>query len=169
MWFDIKKLKYRGTQIAYAVVCIRKLWLFSKGISMERASDRVALGKLLDEESFEGERGFEDWNVSIDFITSKDGLVVHEIKLSRALEEAHIFQVKYYLYYLKARGVEVSRGVIHYPKARRILEVVLKEEDVERLEEIIDTVDKVLKLEEPPSPIRAPYCRSCAYRELCYG
>ncbi len=41
--------------------------------------------------------GFTDENVSIDFITSENGIVVHEVKLSKALEEAHIFQVKYYL------------------------------------------------------------------------
>ena len=35
---DLKELKFRGTQVAYYVVCQRKLWLFTKGISFEKES-----------------------------------------------------------------------------------------------------------------------------------
>ena len=51
-----KELKFKGTQVAYAVVCPKKLWLFSKGITMEHTSDRVALGKFLDETSFRSQK-----------------------------------------------------------------------------------------------------------------
>ncbi|RMH79406.1 MAG: Dna2/Cas4 domain-containing protein [Acidobacteria bacterium] len=52
---ELRLLKYRGTQVAYFVVCKRKLWLFTKGLGFEHLSERVALGKFLDEVSFQKE------------------------------------------------------------------------------------------------------------------
>jgi len=164
-----KELKFKGTQVAYAVVCPRKLWLFSKGITMEHTSDRVALGKFLDETSFRRERGFWDENVSIDFITSEEGLIVHEVKSSKALEDAHIMQVKYYMYYLRKKGAWVSHGVLHYPRLRRIERVKLSEEDARELERILSNIEEILSLPVPPKVINEPYCKNCAYYELCYG
>ena len=164
-----KELKFKGTQVAYAVVCPRKLWLFSKGITMEHTSDRVALGKFLDEESFKREEGFSDENVSIDFITSEEGIVVHEVKSSKALEEAHIMQVKYYIYYLRNKGVLVSHGLLHYPRLRKIERVELTEGDIKELESVLSRIEEVLSLPTPPKVIDKPYCKKCAYYELCYG
>lgn len=164
-----KELKFKGTQVAYAVVCPRKLWLFSKGITMEHTSDRVALGKFLDETSFRRERGFWDENVSIDFITSEEGLVIHEVKSSKALEDAHFMQVKYYMYYLRKKGARVSHGVLHYPRLRKIERVELLEEDARELERILSNIEEILSLPVPPKVINKPYCKKCAYYELCYG
>ena len=164
-----KELKFKGTQVAYAVVCPRKLWLFSKGITMEHTSDRVALGKFLDEESFKREEGFSDENVSIDFITSEEGLIVHEVKSSKALEDAHIMQVKYYIYYLGNKGVQASHGLLHYPRLRRIERVGFSEEDAEELESVLSHIEEVLSLPNPPKVIDKPYCKKCAYYEFCYG
>ncbi len=169
MFEEMKELKIKGTQVAYALICRRKLWLFSKGISLEHTSDRVSLGKLLDETSFADKSGFTDENVSIDFITSENGIVVHEVKLSRALEEAHIFQVKYYLYYLKNKGVKVSHGIIHYPKIRKLRRVALLKEETEKLKELLSGIEETLSLPRPPEVIKEPYCRKCAYYEFCYG
>ena len=164
-----KELKFKGTQVAYAVVCPRKLWLFSKGITMESSHDRVALGKVIDRETFKSEKSFTDENISIDFITTEEGLVVHEVKLSDSMEEAHIMQVKYYIYYLHRAGVKTSYGVIHYPKQRRIKKVVLTHEDRKIIEGVLNRIDEVLSLPRPPHVIDAPYCKKCAYYYLCYG
>lgn len=169
MFEEVRELKVKGTQVAYAMICKRKLWLFSKGVSFEHTSDRVSLGKLLDDTSFNDKEGFTDENVSIDFITSEDGVVVHEVKLSKSMEDAHIFQVKYYLYYLKNKGVKVSHGVIHYPKMRKLRRVDLLEKDAEKLEELLWEIQRTLSLPKPPEVIKAPYCRRCAYYEFCYG
>ena len=44
MEFDFDKLKTQGVKINYYYICKRKLWLFSKGITMEDNSDRVMCG-----------------------------------------------------------------------------------------------------------------------------
>jgi CRISPR-associated exonuclease Cas4 len=166
---EFKELRFKGTQVAYAIICERKLWLFSRGISMEHTSERVNLGKLLDETSFKDKEGFMDENVSIDFITSEEGIIVHEIKLSRAMEKAHILQVKYYLYYLKTKSVKISHGIIHYPRIKKLIKVELTEEDKENIKNILPKIRDILLLPKPPRIIRASYCSKCAYFELCYG
>lgn len=45
--------------------------------------------------------------INIDFIREHQEL--HEIKKSKAIEEAGIWQVKYYLYYLEERGVKTLK------------------------------------------------------------
>jgi len=166
---NISKLRYKGTQVAYAVVCERKLWLFSKGIALEHTSDRVRLGKVLDETSFREEEHFIDENVGLDFVKVGKEVVVHEVKLSRSLESAHRLQVLYYIYYLRHKGVKASRGVIHYPKAKRTEEVRLTGKDERLLEEALRKIDNILSLPHPPKVERKPYCTKCAYFEFCYG
>ena len=92
---------------------------------MESESEYVKLGKLLDETSFKRveREEFAYEPVSIDFFTEENGLVIHEVKHSQALEGAHILQVKYYMYYLKEKGIKVSNAILHYPKVKVIKEV----------------------------------------------
>ncbi len=168
---DVRELKYRGTQVAYYVVCQRKLWLFSKGISLEHLSEWVALGKLLDERSFKREReeDFYDEPVKIDFISTGEEIVVHEVKHSRSIETAHELQVKYYIYYLRQKGIKSSRAILHYPKAKQIKEVYLTPEEERLIETALRRMEHILSLEKPPPVEEKPYCKSCAYEEFCYG
>ena len=90
-----------GVMIYYYFVCSRKLWYFCHQINMEDENENVQLGKLLDENSYKrDDKHIEiDGIINIDFIHEKNEL--HEIKKSKSIEEAGIWQVKYYLYYLK--------------------------------------------------------------------
>lgn len=77
---------------------------------MEQNNENVKLGKILDESSYirENKHIEIDGTINIDFI--HDYKVLHEVKKSRKIEEAGIWQVKYYLYYLKQRGGGRYRG-----------------------------------------------------------
>lgn len=48
----IETVKIQGVKINYYYICKRKLWLFSKGITMEQHNDRVITGKLVHESSY---------------------------------------------------------------------------------------------------------------------
>jgi len=48
----VQDLRITGIKINYLFVCERKLWLFDRGIGMESTSERVLLGKILEESSF---------------------------------------------------------------------------------------------------------------------
>jgi CRISPR-associated exonuclease Cas4 len=46
-------------------------------------------------------------------------MAVHEIKMSHALEEASKYQILYYIYYLRKKGIDCKKGVIHFPESKR--------------------------------------------------
>lgn len=97
--------KITGLMVYYYFICQRKLWYFTNEINMEQNSELVAIGTALDEGSYtrENKNILIDNTINIDFI--KNGAVLHEVKKTKAMEEAGIWQVKYYMYYLENKGV----------------------------------------------------------------
>lgn len=161
-------MKITGVMFYYYFVCHRKLWLFSKDITLEKENENVMLGKLLDENSYKKDKKhiMIDETINIDFI--RDWKVLHEIKKSRSIEEASLWQVKYYLYFLKKRGIEVEKGVLDYPKLKKIEEVYLSDEDVVKVKEILKDIGNIVDLKEAPNLINSKICKKCAYYEYCY-
>ncbi len=162
---------FTGTQVAYYFLCKRKLWLFSKGLGMEKNSELVHLGKVIDEFAFQRERrqeGYSDEPVRVDFMRVRDGIVVHEVKKSSSLEEIHEWQVKYYIWYLRRKGISVKGGVIHYPRSFRTRKVDFSADDARLIEEALRGIREVLSLPQPPPPRRTKICRRCAYFEFCF-
>ena len=160
---------YTGTQVNYYLVCARKLWLFSHDVTLEHTSERVELGRLIHETSFARERKevLID-RIKIDF-SGREG-IIHEVKKGRSLERAHRFQLLYYLYYLKQRGVENVRGELHYPKLRRRETVELTPEAERELEAILTNIERVLSQPKPlPRIAKTSLCKKCSYYELCYA
>src|SRR5688572_11102706 len=108
-----------GTIIAYYHFCTRRMWLHANGIKMEHTSETVAEGKLIGETSYTDRAQrfteIEVDGVKIDFYDARNK-VIHEVKKSSSVEQAHIAQVKYYIYKLKQKGIEGVAGIIEYPK-----------------------------------------------------
>ncbi|MDI9619146.1 CRISPR-associated protein Cas4 [Methanothermobacter sp.] len=166
-----KNLLVRGTQINYYFICETKLWLFSHNIHMEHESDLVEVGRILHEESYQRENKelVIDGLLSADFIKKGDTLEVHEVKKSAKMEEAHTFQLLYYIYYLKTKkAVEDIKGFIDYPKLRKRREVHLTPEIESKIEKILEKIDLIVR-GEFPSPKKKMICKKCAYREFCWA
>ncbi|MCX7589778.1 MAG: CRISPR-associated protein Cas4 [Patescibacteria group bacterium] len=156
-----------GVQIAYYITCLRKLWLFSKNISMEHTSEFVEIGKLIHDNSYKRKKKEINLDgIKIDLIEAKKG-IIHEIKKSKALEESHIWQLKYYLYYFKKLGINLD-GIIDYPKLRKREHVILKEEDANKIEDILNNIKNIISEKKLPPTINKKYCKKCSYYELCY-
>ncbi len=157
-----------GVMVYYYFVCKRKLWYFIHNISMEDENENVMLGKLLDENSYKRDDKYINIDnvINIDFIREQKEL--HEIKKSRAIEEAGVWQVKYYLYYLKKRGVEGLKAKIDYPLLKKNLLVELTEEDEEQLEEVIHNILLLEEEVKPPVLDSKKICAKCAYHDLCF-
>jgi len=160
-----------ATHINYYIVCKRKLWLFSNGINMEHTSDIVAEGKLIHETTYpqRPERYSEleiDGSV-IDFYDAKNK-VIHEIKKSDKIENAHEWQVKYYIWLLMKNGVDGATGIIEYPKLRETTKVELTGEDEICLEKMINEIEQIVTSETCPSRIDVKICKNCSYYEFCY-
>ena len=139
MSIDIQNLNIQGIKINYYFICKRKLWLFSKGITMEQENDRVMSGKIVHENSKKKEKNREilvDNLIRLD-IVNKD--YVREIKISSKMESADKMQIYYYLYYLKRLGIE-KKGILNYVKERKIEEIELTED------KIIEIENKILEI-----------------------
>jgi CRISPR-associated exonuclease Cas4 len=97
-------------------------------------------------------------------------LVIHEVKRSKKLQEAHLFQLLYYIYFLRQTyGVNVAHGVLHYPLLRQNVQVDLTPEKEREVKEALEGIRHIIAQPVPPEPVWKAYCRSCAYRELCWG
>jgi len=159
---------YTGSEINYYFVCKRKLWLFSHKVELEADFDLVLRGKLLHETSYKRKRKeVELGSIKIDFIEKTNE--VHEIKRSRKIESAHKWQLLYYLYFLKKYSGITARGVLNYPLLKKIVRVSLTQKKTKELQTILQDVKNILAQEKPPPAKWIPYCKSCAYSELCWG
>lgn len=160
--------KITGMMIYYYFVCKKKLWYFVHQINMEQDNKNVQIGKILDETSYaREEKHIEiDGAINIDFI--KENNILHEVKKSRKIEEASVWQVKYYLYYLKKKGIEGLRGKIDYPLLKKSVEVELNDEDMQSIEEVIIDINKIICEEKSRMAIKKGICKKCAYFDLCF-
>jgi len=156
-----------GTQMNYFFVCRRKLWLFSKNITMEHTSGLVEMGKTIHETAYQRKKKeiLLD-GIKIDFLEKNKGLI-HEVKKSKSLEESHIRQLKYYLFYFESIGLFLE-GMIDYPKLRRREKISLSDADREEIKFILKEIETLVQKKTPPEPIKKNFCRKCSYFELCY-
>lgn len=79
-----------------------------------------------------------------------------------------MWQVKYYLYYLKKKGVNISKGQIDYPVIKRTLTVELEDKDEKVLENVIKEITQIVESESAPDCYEKNICKKCAYYDLCY-
>jgi CRISPR-associated exonuclease Cas4 len=160
-----------GTHINYYLVCCRKLWLFANSIQMEHTHDMVSEGKLIHETSYpQRSSKYEEIaieGIKIDFYDAKDK-VIHEIKKSSKLHEAHIWQVKYYIYVMEQNGIEGVNGILEYPKERKTEEVYLSSIDIEQIKEIVADITEIIHSDFIPDAIRKSRCKNCSYFDFCF-
>ncbi len=165
---DFDLLKTNGIKVNYLYVCERKLWFFDKGIQMEHTSEKVLLGRLLEEYVYPRQNKKEVLIDNLICIDILDDERIREIKYSNKLPHVDRIQILYYLYYLKQLGIE-KRGIINYPKLKRREEVVLTSEAEKEVEEALKRVHEITQMKSPPAVQRKSYCSKCAYFEFCFG
>lgn len=155
-----------GTMYAYSYLCWRKLWFFAKDIVMEQENENVIIGKLIDQESYRREKKhlYLDDIVCIDIV--KDN-VICEIKKSSSQREMAIQQLKYYLYLLNKKGIEV-KGELLVPKENHKEMIVLNENDILEINKQLERIKRICNEVTPPEIINNKICKKCAYFELCY-
>jgi len=147
---------------------------------MEQTSDLVLDGKVIEEESYQQrsekysqiELSYDFEGVSltgkIDFFDTKNG-IIHETKRSNAVEDAHIWQVKFYLWLLKLNEIKAEGGIIEYPKLRITEEIPLSENDIQYLEKTVLEIKNLVESDKCPPVLNAKICKSCSYYDFCYS
>lgn len=160
-----------GTQIAYYHLCHRKLWLFANGLNMEQTSELVAEGKQVDEQSYP--QRANRWQelaidgIKIDHYDARRG-IVREVKKSKKREDAHLAQLKFYLFVLERNGIDVSHGILEYPRLRETEEVYLTETDRQIIPHWEAEAQRIIQLPDCPALVKKTICKKCAYYEWCF-
>ncbi len=168
MSIDLNQLKIQGTKMNYYFICKRKLWLYSKGITMEQNSDRVTSGKLIHEKSYPRLKKRDvliDDIINVDII---DGEYVREVKLSSKMSKADEMQLLYYLYYLRSVGIE-KKGLLNYVKEKKQEVIELTDEKIKEIESALIEINSLTNENKPPKLEKLPYCTKCAYYEFCFA
>lgn len=162
-------LDFTGSQLNYFYICQTKLWYFSHNLNMEHNSDLVSQGKHINDSTYQRNKKDEliDNKICIDYIKKGEMIEIHEIKKSNKMEKAHIIQVKYYLFYLKNKGIK-AKAILDYPKLRKREEIILEESDENELQEALIKIKQINDQKTPPEPARKPFCPKCSYYDLCW-
>lgn len=172
-------MKVNATLINLYTVCPRECWLHANGINMEHTSEIVYDGKLLHETSYpqradkyseielSADLNGSDLTGKIDFYDAKEK-VIHETKRGKSVEEAHTWQVKFYIWLLELNGVEGAIGKIEYPRLRKTSDVFLSQTDKDFLVEAVQNIQALIQQENCPPTINTKICKKCSYYELCY-
>lgn len=157
-----------GMMFYYYFVCKRKLWYFSNELRFEEENQDVILGRLIDENSYSRNHKhiMIENTINIDFI--EDWKILHEVKKEKSIEEAAEWQLKYYIYFLRKREIDIKKGILDYPKLKERREIFLQKDDIQKIENILNEIKKIINLELPPELKKLTICKRCAYYEYCY-
>jgi CRISPR-associated exonuclease Cas4 len=168
MEMPVSEIRTTGVEVNYLLVCKRKLWFYTHGITMEHNSTRVEIGKEVHDTSLDSRRSelLIDETIRLDYIDKE--LAIHEIKMSRALDEASRYQILYYIYYLRNKGIDCNKGVIHFPESKRIENIAYDDECEKKITSIIEEINNIKNLPAPPEVDRDKKCSKCSYYELCF-
>lgn len=167
MKFDVS-----GTEINYYFTCETQLWFFAHHINMEDNSHLVIEGRNTHEFAYqsraEAGKEFSIDRIKIDFFDRKQK-IVHEVKHSKKKSQAHVWQVKYYLFVLRESNFGDVTGVLEYPHVRLKEEVFLSEADEAILQDAVTAICEIKQQKIPPPVQEHKHCKKCSYFELCYA
>ena len=157
-----------GTLVNYYFHCKTQVWLHANRINLEDNSEDVRIGKVLHKISERKVDEVSIENIKVDKIT-KDYII--EVKKSDSDLEAAKWQLLFYLYKLKQKGI-VKKGWLEvFEKNRqnkKRFEVILDKEKEERLLIVLEKLNELVQLPRPPQPKFDKKCRKCAYYEYCF-
>jgi CRISPR-associated exonuclease Cas4 len=127
----------------------------------------MKIGDFIDKTAFKREKNrlIVDNVCAIDFIRNGNTIEVHEVKKGKSGNEAQKMQVLFYMYVFTRLLHEEVRGFIHYPQAKKVIEI---SPDHDKIRDAIENVKRIIN-EECPKPIRIPICHGCSYAEMCWS
>jgi CRISPR-associated exonuclease Cas4 len=121
------------------------------------------------EEEEEKEEGLDNLRITHK-ATQISSIILHEVKRSKSMQDAHVFQLLYYIYYLKKNfNANISKGILHYPLLKTNVPVEITRDKGIQVENVILDIKRIISMANPPEPVWLNYCKSCAYREMCWG
>lgn len=163
-------MKVNGTLMNYYFHCKRQCYLHGNRINLENNSENVKIGKALHEAKLSDNKNteLEIDNIKIDKISAE---YLIEIKKSDADENASKWQLYYYLYVLRQKGI-YRKGKLQFieknKQDNKILVLELTPEIEEELQKYIIEIEELIESNNMPPVLYKKQCTKCAYYEYCY-
>ncbi len=157
-----------GVTIQYFFSCHRELWFYTNFIDPMQDDENIVVGRLIHERSY-NQKGTKEVSVGdakIDVYIGGKTPTILEVKKSSKLIEPVLWQLKFYLWQLKLQGKSI-KGEVRIPKEKKVIPVLLTEDDIDELKAAILKIKKIARQSNPPPYEKKPYCKGCAYREIC--
>ena len=163
-------MKVNGTLMNYYFHCKRQCFLHGNRINLEDNSENVKIGKALHEAKLSDDKSaeLEIDNIKIDKISAE---YLTEIKKSDAYETASKWQLYYYLYVLKLKGIQRKGKLQFFEKNKqesRTLIIELTPEIEAQLLEYVRDIESLIESNDLPPVLHKKQCSKCAYYEYCY-
>lgn len=157
-----------GTIINYYFHCKRQCYLFANKLNFEDNSELVKIGKEIHLSKSENKKNAEIKidNIVLDKITDK---YLVEIKKSDADKEAARWQLYYYLYILKKKGI-VKKGKLEFVEnnqGKKTEYLDLDDKKEKEVEKLLKEIEEFISKEEIPKFKKIKACSKCAYYEYC--
>ncbi len=157
-----------GTLINYYFHCKRQCFLAGNRMNFEDDSELVKIGRALHDTRLEGEgTELQIDHVKIDKIK---GAYLIEYKKSNSDLKAAQWQVYYYLWVLKQKGLIKKGKLICFEKkqkAPKTLELELTPDVEKKLLEVVEAIKGLVASEVPPEALKSARCKNCAYEAYC--
>lgn len=94
--------------------------------------------------------------------------MIHELKRSDKIEEAHERQLKYYILLLEQKGVEGVTSILKYPKLNATGTIALTEADSVYLKLGMVNIEAIVAEEPCPPLLKPKIYKNCSYYNFCY-
>ncbi len=160
-------MSINGTLIWYYTICKREVWLIGHGIEADQNFDAIELGRIIHQISYKNaKKEILIDGLKIDILENRQ--IIGEIKSSSKFLKSAKMQLYYYLYRLKKLGINMD-GELLIPKERKRVKLHLTKEIEEILIVMEMEIEKILVSPKPPPAKKIWYCKSCAYKELCWS
>ncbi len=156
--------------LAYSV-CQREAWLVLRRFVPERDNSYIELGKFLHQNSYsrKGTKEIELPGAKVDVVWQEGSCtIVGEIKKSSHSVKGARVQLLYYLRILRDLGIE-AKGQIMIPKEKKKIDIELNAETSGEIEEIVEGLKELEKIEAPPKPKWITQCPKCGFSDFCWA
>ncbi len=162
-------MEINGTLMNYYIHCPRQCYLHAQRLNLESNSEDVKVGKALHESKYMNDDNAEIAidNIRLDKLTKE---YLTETKKSDADVEASRWQLIFYLYVLKQKGI-VRKGKLEFIQKNKEKKTVIIELDESLENELLLKMDEIKKLinsDKVPEVIEKKQCKKCAYYDYCY-
>lgn len=168
----LKEQQIIGTHIWYLYICKRQVWFSIHQIAPFDDNPHLELGRFIHEHGYKQKtKKIRLENMEIDLIdrdSAQNTKLIGEIKKSSWNQKSALMQLAFYLNYLEQYGI-IAEGELLVPKEKKRFPLKLTEELRAELQSAKERILEIAELEKPPETEWVPFCKNCAYRELCWA